>query len=40
MATGEPVLGNYNSGHEGAEYGTQDLTEAERMALVEYLKTL
>jgi len=35
-ATGEPIPGNYNSGH---DYGTT-LTEQERLELVEYLKTL
>lgn len=35
--TGEPIPGNYNSGH---DYGTGRLTEEERMELVEYLKTL
>jgi hypothetical protein len=34
--TGEP--GNSNRGHEGARYGTE-LSEAEKTALVEYLKT-
>ncbi|MGY3494223.1 di-heme-cytochrome C peroxidase [Bradyrhizobium sp. USDA 4502] len=33
---GSPIFGNYNSGH---EYGT-DLSESDRRALVEYLKTL
>lgn len=33
---GRPILGNYNSGH---DYGTS-LTEEDRWALVEYLKTL
>jgi len=36
---GKPILGNYNSGHEGPGFGT-DLTEAQRLMLVEYLKTL
>jgi len=31
------VPGNYNSGH---EYGTADLSENERLDLLEYLKTL
>jgi len=34
---GNPVPGNYNSGH---EYGTADLSENERLDLLEYLKTL
>ena len=33
---GEPILGNYSSGH---TYGT-DLSEVDRLALVEYLKSL
>lgn len=37
-ATGEPILGNYNSGHEGGNYAVDD--EADRMSLIEYLKTL
>jgi len=37
---GRPILGNYNSGHEGAIYGTNDLNERQRRELVEYLKTL
>jgi hypothetical protein len=37
---GAPILGNYNSGHEGSSYGTSDLSEEQRRALVEYLKTL
>ncbi|SIT57236.1 conserved exported hypothetical protein [Mesorhizobium prunaredense] len=36
-ATGEPIPGNYNSGH---EYGSGQLTEEQRLELVEYLKTL
>lgn len=36
-ATGEPIPGNSNAGH---DYGTGALTDAERMDLVEYLKTL
>jgi hypothetical protein len=36
-ATGEPIPGNYNSGH---DYGTGQLTEDQRLDLVEYLKTL
>lgn len=36
-ASGEPIPGNYNSGH---DYGTGRLSDAERMELVEYLKTL
>ncbi len=36
-ATGEPIPGNYNSGH---EYGTSSLSEEQRLELVEYLKTL
>ncbi|MFK3967941.1 di-heme-cytochrome C peroxidase [Ensifer adhaerens] len=35
--TGEPIPGNYNSGH---EYGTSSLSEDQRLELVEYLKTL
>lgn len=35
--SGEPIPGNYNSGH---DYGTGRLTDEERMELVEYLKTL
>lgn len=35
--TGAPIPGNYNSGH---DYGTGNLTDAERWELVEYLKTL
>jgi hypothetical protein len=35
--TGEPIPGNYNSGH---NYGTSQLGEEERLELVEYLKTL
>lgn len=35
--TGEPIPGNYNSGH---DYGTSRLSEEERMSLVEYLKSL
>jgi hypothetical protein len=34
---GNPLPGNYNSGH---EYGTGNLTEQERWDLIEYLKTL
>ena len=33
------ILGNKNTGHEGPEYGT-DLTDAEKDAIVEYMKTL
>ena len=33
----EPIPGNYNSGH---DYGNTELTDAERWALVEYLKGL
>jgi hypothetical protein len=36
-ATSEPIPGNYNSGH---DYGTSRLSEADRMSLVEYLKSL
>ena len=36
-ATGAPIPGNYNSGH---DYGNSGLTDAERYDLVEYLKTL
>ncbi|KSV67416.1 hypothetical protein N185_30500 [Sinorhizobium sp. GW3] len=36
-ASGEPIPGNYNSGH---EYGTSRLSEQQRLELVEYLKTL
>lgn len=35
--TGEPIPGNYNSGH---DYGTGQLTDEQRLELVEYLKTL
>lgn len=35
--TGEPIPGNYNSGH---DYGTSQLTDEQRLELVEYLKTL
>ncbi|MEL6921317.1 MAG: di-heme-cytochrome C peroxidase [Pseudomonadota bacterium] len=35
--TSEPIPGNFNSGH---EYGTFELTEQERLDLVEYMKTL
>lgn len=34
---GEPIPGNFNSGH---DYGTSTLSEEDRRALVEYLKTL
>ena len=36
-AAGRIILGNDNSGH---DYGTADMSERERRALVEYLKTL
>jgi hypothetical protein len=36
-ASGNPIPGNYNNGH---DYGTAALPEADRMALVEYLKSL
>jgi hypothetical protein len=36
-ATSKPIPGNYNSGH---DYGTSRLSEADRMSLVEYLKSL
>ncbi|WP_139315154.1 di-heme-cytochrome C peroxidase [Mongoliimonas terrestris] len=36
-ATGEPIPGNSNAGH---DYGNGALTDVERMDLVEYLKTL
>ena len=36
-AAGREILGNSNTGH---DYGTSSLSEAERMALVEYLKSL
>lgn len=36
-ADGAPIPGNYNSGH---EYGSEDLSEANKWELVEYLKTL
>ena len=36
-ATGEPIPGNYNSGH---DYGNAALTEADRQNLLEYLKSL
>ena len=39
-ADGAPVPGNFNSGHEGPEYGTDNLADAQRDALLEYLKTL
>ncbi|MEJ1161433.1 di-heme-cytochrome C peroxidase [Prosthecomicrobium sp. N25] len=35
--TGAPILGNYNNGH---EYGAELMSEHERRALIEYLKTL
>jgi hypothetical protein len=35
--TGEPIPGNYNSGH---AYGTRQLTDEQRWELVEYLKKL
>ncbi len=35
--SGEPIPGNYNSGH---DYGTSRLSEQDRLALVEYLKSL
>ena len=35
--TDEPIPGNYNSGH---DYGTSTLSEADKMSLVEYLKSL
>ena len=35
--TGEPIPGNYNSGH---DYGNAALTEADRQNLLEYLKSL
>lgn len=38
-ATGRPITGNSNAGHEGEEYGT-NLGDDERRQLVEYLKTL
>jgi hypothetical protein len=34
---GNPIPGNYNSGH---EYGSSELSHEERLELVEYLKTL
>lgn len=34
------IPGNWNSGHDGPEYGTSTLTEEQRWQLVEYLKTL
>ena len=34
---GAPIPGNFNSGH---DYGNVDLTEEERLDLVEYLKSL
>lgn len=37
---GTPILGNYNSGHEGPAYGQDTLTDEERLDLVEYLKSL
>ena len=36
-ATGEPIPGNYNSGH---DYGNAALREIDRQNLVEYLKSL
>lgn len=36
-ATGEPIPGNYNSGH---DYGNAALSEADRQNLLEYLKSL
>jgi hypothetical protein len=33
------LQGNSNRGHEGPEFGT-DLSEPDRMALIEYLKSL
>jgi hypothetical protein len=36
-ASGKPIDGNSNSGH---DYGNASLTDAERRALVEYMKTL
>jgi hypothetical protein len=36
-ATGEPIPGNYNSGH---DYGNAALTETDRQNLLEYLKSL
>jgi hypothetical protein len=35
--TGAPIPGNYNNGH---DYGTATLSEGDRMALVEYMKSL
>jgi hypothetical protein len=35
--TQEPIPGNYNSGH---DYGVSELTEEERLDLVEYMKSL
>jgi hypothetical protein len=35
--SGEPIPGNYNSGH---DYGTSRLSEQDRLDLVEYLKSL
>jgi hypothetical protein len=35
--TGAPIPGNYNNGH---DYGTATLSEEDRMALVEYMKSL
>ncbi len=32
--------GNSNRGHEGPDYGTDRLTESERLQLIEYLRTL
>jgi hypothetical protein len=44
---GTPIPGNFNAGHEGVSYTqiregdtTRDFTDAERWALIEYIKTL
>lgn len=37
QSNGSPIPGNSNAGH---EYGARSLTDADRMALVEYMKTL
>ena len=47
-ATGKPILGNSNAGHSGPHYtqtadasgGFRDFTDDERMALIEFMKTI
>ena len=34
------IPGNWNTGHDGPDYGTSTLTDEQRWQLVEYLKTL